>query len=100
MDYNSKRWRKKSKLILKLDIYDQIEKRYGRYVLAEIVHHIYPADKYPEYAFCAWNLVSVTRKTHNRLHKRDSNDLSDEGKKLMNRTKIGIDWRKKKIETR
>ncbi|MFR3430829.1 MAG: hypothetical protein ACLTTH_12420 [Holdemanella porci] len=42
-----------------MDIFVQISKRYGRRVEAEVVHHIYPADEYPEYRFCDWNLISI-----------------------------------------
>ena len=27
---------------------------------ANTVHHIYPADEYPQYAWCDWNLISVS----------------------------------------
>ena len=50
MDYKTKRWKKKRESILRKDGYlCQISKRYGRRVDAEVVHHIYPADEYPEY---------------------------------------------------
>lgn len=64
----------------------QISKRYGKQVQAEVVHHIYPADEYPEYGFCLWNLISLSRAAHNRLHDRNSNALTYEGIALMRRT--------------
>lgn len=64
----------------------QISKRYGKRVQAEVVHHIYPADEYPEYGFCLWNLISLSRAAHNRLHDRNSNALTYEGIALMRRT--------------
>ena len=72
MDYKTKRWKKKRESILRKDGYlCQISKRYGRRVEAEVVHHIYPADEYPEYRFCDWNLISVSVGEHNKLEKEE-----------------------------
>lgn len=88
MDYDSKRWKKLSAKVMRRDGYlCQISKRYGKNVPAEVVHHIYPADEYPEYAFCLWNLVSLSRAQHNRLHDRKTNRLTAEGVDLMERAK-------------
>ena len=87
MDYKSKRWEKKREKILRRDKYlDKIAARYGRTEEAELVHHIYPAEDYPEYAWEDWNLISVSRKTHNKLHDRNTDKLTAEGTKLMERT--------------
>ena len=89
MKYNSERWKHKRKYILKRDKYtDQVEARYGRTEEATIVHHIYPAKDYPEYEWDNDNLISVSVKTHNRLHIRNSDELSEEGIALMRRTKL------------
>lgn len=64
----------------------QLSKRYGKSVPAELVHHIYPVDEFPEYAFEPWNLVAVSRAAHNKLHDRDSDKLTAEGVALMRRT--------------
>ncbi len=64
----------------------QISKRYGKRVPAEVVHHIYPVDEYPEYAYCLWNLISLSRSAHNKLHDRENNKLTAEGVALMRRT--------------
>lgn len=69
----------------------QISKRYGKRIDADTVHHIYPVSDYPEYAWCDWNLISVSQQMHNRLHDRDNNALSDEGEKLKSRTKAEKD---------
>lgn len=53
---------------------------------ADLVHHIYPVDEFPEYAFEPWNLISVSRAAHNKLHDRDSDKLTAEGVALMRRT--------------
>lgn len=87
MDYKSKRWVAKRRKILRRDKYlCQISLRYGRRVEADTVHHIYPAAQYPQYAFCDWNLISVSRQAHNRLHNRNDNSLTAEGIALMERT--------------
>lgn len=97
MDYTCTKWKRKRMHILRIDGYiDRIEKRYGRTVEAVVVHHIYPADEYPEYRYCDWNLISVSLATHNKLENRATGELTEEGLKLMRRTKPGVDWRKKK----
>lgn len=94
--YNSGRWRKKREHILRLDKYkDKVEERYGRARDANLVHHIYPRNMYPEYEWEDWNLISVSKSTHQRLHDRNGDKLSKEGMALMRRTKKGENWRAK-----
>lgn len=57
----------------------QLSKRYGKMLPAETVHHIYPLEQYPEYAFCDWNLISLTNERHNKLHNREDDSLTAEG---------------------
>lgn len=96
MDYQSGKWKKKRKKILRMDGYIcQIAKRYGRTEEATVVHHIYPADEYPEYAWCDWNLISVSLATHNKLENRETGELTRMGMELQRRTIPGIDWRRK-----
>lgn len=96
MDYQSGKWKKKRKKILRMDGYIcQIAKRYGRTEEATVVHHIYPADEYPEYAWCDWNLISVSLATHNKLESRETGELTRMGMELQRRTIPGIDWRRK-----
>lgn len=72
--YNSPKWRRKSKQILRRDKYQcQLCKRYGRLVEAEIVHHKLELDEYPELALDDDNLVSVCKKCHNKLHPEKGN---------------------------
>lgn len=61
----------------------QISKRYGKAVPAEVVHHIYPVDEYPEYAYCLWNLISLSRAAHNKVHDHNNVELTDLGRMLM-----------------
>lgn len=87
-DYKSQKWKKVKSAVLRRDGYKcQLSKRYGKNVPAEIVHHIYPVDEYPEYAYCLWNLISLSREQHNRLHDRNTDKLTDEGIALQRRTK-------------
>lgn len=96
-NYYGSKWKKKRLHILRLDGYmDQIAKRYGRTEDAVVVHHIYPADKYPKYAWQDWNLISVSLASHNKLENRMTGELTELGKQLMRRTKPGVDWRKKR----
>ena len=96
-DYYGARWKKKRNHILRLDGYiDRIAKRYGRTEEATVVHHIYPADEYPEYAWQDWNLISVSLATHNKLENRQTGELTEMGMELQRRIIPGIDWRRKK----
>ena len=95
-DYGGSRWKKKRKHILRLDGYKcRIAAMYGRTEEATIVHHIYPAEYYPEYAWCDWNLISVSMANHNKLENRTTKELTEMGRHLMERTTPGVDWRKK-----
>ena len=96
-NYYGSKWKKKRLRILRLDGYiDQIAKRYGRTEEAAVVHHIYPAEQYPEYAWQDWNLISVSLATHNKLEDRKTGELTELGLALQRRTVPGVDWRRKK----
>lgn len=95
-DYHNQKWKKKRERILRLDGYkDRVAAMYGRTMEANTVHHIYPADAYPEYAWCEWNLISVSQASHNKLENRTTRELTRLGRQLMENTKPGIDWRRK-----
>lgn len=86
-DYKARRWERLRAQVMRRDGYRcQLSKRYGKAVPADLVHHIYPVDEFPEYAFEPWNLISVSRAAHNKLHDRDSDKLTTEGVALMRRT--------------
>ena len=87
--YSSPRWQSLRKAILRRDGYmDKVAWRYGKRREATIVHHIFPREEYPEYAWAPWNLISVSMATHNRLHDRESDELTEEGVALLRRTAI------------
>ena len=85
--YHSVRWLRLRASILRRDQYRcQLSARYGRNVPANTVHHIFPLEDYPEFAFCRWNLISVSEKIHGKLHDRKTGQLTAEGRRLMERT--------------
>lgn len=87
--YKLPKWESKREKILRRDGYMcQISKRYGKRVAANVVHHIYPLEDYPQYALCNWNLISLSNAVHNRMHDRVTGKLTQEGLALMRRTKI------------
>jgi len=79
--YRTKRWRRLRKSVLRRDGYRCREAaRYGVTMEAETVHHIWPAEAYPEYAWQLWNLISLSNEKHEAMHDRASGKLSDLGK--------------------
>lgn len=82
--YREKRWMFKRKSILLRDKYtDQVRYRmYGERIDADIVHHILPINDYPEYKYESWNLIAVSRATHNKLHKSNG-DLTELGEAVV-----------------
>lgn len=83
-DYNTSKWKRLACAIMRRDNYMcQLSKRYGKSVPAEVVHHIYPADEYPEYAYEPWNLISLSRAAHNKVHDHNNVELTDLGRMLM-----------------
>ena len=85
--YDGKRWQRLRESILRRDGYQCREsRRYGKTVEATIVHHIYPAEEYPEYAWCSWNLISLSREAHNAMHDRNTGALTALGREWMRRS--------------
>lgn len=101
MDYHGGKWKRKRKHILRLDGHKcQVARMYGRTEEAKIVHHIYPADEYPEWEWEDWNLISVSAATHNRLENRQTGELTEEGKRLQDMIRPGEGWRKRRAGKR
>lgn len=81
------RWRHLRQQALRRDGYRCREAaRYGRIEEAQVVHHIWPAEDYPEYAYCLWNLVSLSKSAHDALHDRTTGNLTAAGLRWKNRT--------------
>lgn len=96
-DYYGSKWKKKREKILKLDGYKcRVAAMYGKKEEANTVHHIYPADEYPQYAWEDWNLISVSQASHNKLENRSTGELTELGQKLMRITRPGVNWRRKR----
>ena len=92
--YVSNKWERLRSAALRRDGYlCRIALRYGRREEAQLVHHIFPREEFPQYQYCLWNLISVSKAAHNRLHVRSSDELSKEGIDLLRRTarKNGIE---------
>lgn len=86
---NPRIWETKRKNILDRDghIDQYIKRTTGRTVPANIVHHILPKEKFPQYAYEDWNLLSVCLDTHRRiLHNQRNGQLTKEGQRLMMET--------------
>lgn len=83
--YHAGRWRRLRDKILRRDKYRcQYSLRYGKSVDAVIVHHIWPVEDYPEYAWCPWNLISLSASAHRAMH-NDDGSLSPLGDSLRRR---------------
>lgn len=88
-DYSSsnKRWQAVRALALRRDKYrcrDSV--RYGMIVDATTVHHVWPAEDYPEFAYSLWNLISLSSGAHDAMHDRKTRKLTAKGIAWKNRT--------------
>ena len=81
--YKSARWQRLRAAALRRDNYQcQLEARRGRLVEAEVVHHIFPREQFPEYQWELWNLISITAENHRQLHEKYGNKLTPVGERL------------------
>jgi len=86
-DYKSKRWlRLRASVLREAGYRCQYAKRYGKRIQATTVHHIWPAEDFPEYALERWNLIALSTEAHNRMHDRATGRLTDTGEQLRRRT--------------
>lgn len=84
--YRTRRWAQLRAKVLRRDGYMCRENlRYGRRVEANTVHHVWPAEDYPEYAWSAWNLISLASDKHDAMHDRSTRKL----------TPLGEAWRRR-----
>ena len=89
--YKIVRWRKLRERRLKQDEYMCKEcRRYGRTVPADTVHHIYPAEDYPNLFWNIKNLISLCKDCHNKMHNRSTRKLTKTGLELVERNKFKI----------
>lgn len=67
--YNSEKWKRKRRQILRRDNYQCREcRKYGRMTPATAVHHIQHLEDRPDLAFDDNNLEAVCLACHNKLH--------------------------------
>lgn len=88
-DYSpsNKRWQTVRQRVLKRDKHLCRESaRYGRVVSANIVHHVWPAEDFPEYAYEPWNLISLSAAAHDAMHDRTTRTLTPLGEQWRRRT--------------
>lgn len=87
-DYSrkNKRWRRLRERVLREQKWCQESERYGVRRPAEVVHHVWPAEDYPEFAYCRWNLVALTAEAHDRMHDRLTRKLTPLGERWRRRT--------------
>lgn len=84
--YKTKRWRHLRDSILRRDKWKCRESaRYGVRADANTVHHVWPAEDYPEYAWAPWNLISLSQEKHEAMHDRLTGKL----------TPLGESWRRR-----
>lgn len=92
MNYKTKRWQDLRERTLKRDGYAcQLCKRYGKSKEAQMVHHIFPADKVNQYQYLSENLISLCNSCHNQLHERTTDELTLKGEQLLNRKRKDIE---------
>ena len=61
-------------------------RRFGKNVEATRVHHIWPVEEFPEYAWCRWNLIALSLEAHMKMHVPGGRGLSELGEQLRRRT--------------
>lgn len=85
-NYHEPKWEALRKRALVRDKYiDRYQARYGKMRNADLVHHIFPVKEFPEYQYCLWNLISVSRSTHNLFHDRNTDELTEIGQEILRR---------------
>lgn len=87
MNYKNKKWQRTRTQILKRDEYTcQYFKRFGKLREANTVHHVIPTGERPDLAYERALMVSLSAEAHNKMHDRNTDELTDEGLKLAERT--------------
>lgn len=87
--YTNRKWRSKAARIKRRDKYlCQEALRYGQTLEADVAHHIYPLDEYPELGYVSWNLIALSDKYHNGMHDRKTNKITELGKQWQHRRRI------------
>ena len=86
-DYEGGRWKAARTRALRRDKWRCRNcARYGKRVEATHVHHIWPAEDFPEYAWARWNLIALSVEAHNMMHDRTTGKLTAVGERLRRKT--------------
>lgn len=89
--YKSAKWKRKREQIFRRDGYVCREcARYGKTTEAQTVHHIYPLDRYPKLALVSENLISLCYSCHDKMHDRNTGELTEAGKYWQSRAAIKL----------
>ena len=97
--HKTKAWTKKSLNIRRRDLYLCQEcKRYGRVTEAQMVHHIFPAEIYPELFYNDNNLISLCNSCHELMHNRADGTLTAKGLYWQRKVENKIFLKNKKLE--
>ena len=85
--YKTRRWERLRETILRRDGYKCREAaRYGLAVRADTVHHVWPVEDFPQFAWEPWNLIALSHKAHNEMHDRVTGALTEKGEAWRRRT--------------
>lgn len=87
--YKTKKWERLRSAALRRDGYQcQLAKQRGHSIPADMVHHIFPREFYPEYQDKLWNLISLSFEAHNMMHDRNTGALTRDGEELKRQTAL------------
>lgn len=80
--YKTKKWQKKREIILRRDEYTCREcRRYGKTTKAQVVHHVFPIENYPQFRLNTNNLISLCVKCHENMHNKQTNEITEAGRR-------------------
>lgn len=86
MNYKCDRWQRLRERILRRDKRCRETARYSPMPpAATVVHHVYPAEDYPGWAWEPWNLIGLSERAHNAMHDRRTGKL----------TELGLAWQRR-----
>ena len=86
MDYKCDRWQRLRERILRRDKRCRETARYSPMPpAATVVHHVFPAEDYPGWAWEPWNLIGLSERAHNAMHDRRTGKL----------TELGLAWQRR-----
>ena len=81
-DYEGGRWKAARTRALRRDKWRCRNcARYGKRVEATHVHHVWPVEDYPEFAWCGWNHLSLCLGCHDAMHDRVMRQLTELGRR-------------------